>query len=59
MLPSERSERWTWRLGLTVLVLMALFILVWLVGFISRTFRQAVQQRELPPDTDAPFAENS
>jgi Na+-transporting methylmalonyl-CoA/oxaloacetate decarboxylase gamma subunit len=58
MLPSEKSERWAWRLVLTVFVLMALFILVWLVGFISRVFRQAVQQREIPADTDAPLAEN-
>lgn len=50
MLPSEKVERRIRRIGLTILILMALYMLVWLVGFISRIFRSAVEQRELPPE---------
>ena len=50
MLPSERVERRIRRIGLAILILIALYALVWLVGFISRIFRSAVEQREIPPE---------
>jgi len=50
MLPSEKVERLIRRIGLAILVLIALYCLVWLVGFISRIFHRALEQREIPPE---------
>jgi len=57
MLPSERAERFVRRLGCAALILLALYILVWLFGFVSRTFRGAVEQRELPEDARSPLVQ--
>jgi len=50
MLPSERSELWLRRIGYALLVAIALYIVIWVTGFIYRVTRQALQQRELPPE---------
>lgn len=50
MLPSEKSEIWARRVGYAVLVLIGLYILIWVTGFIYRVTRQALQQREPPPE---------
>ena len=44
-------------IGLVILALMALYSLVWLVGFISRIFNRAVEQREIPPEARARVVE--
>lgn len=54
MLPSEKAELFVRRVGYTALILIALFILVWLFGFVSRIFRQVMAQRELPEEARAP-----
>ena len=48
MLPSERSEILVRRLGLTVLVLMALGIAVWVARLVSRTSHRLLEQRAIP-----------
>lgn len=57
MLPSEKAELLVRRVGYALLVLIALYIIVWLFGFISRAFRQAVEQREMPEDARAPLVQ--
>ena len=54
MLPSEKSELWVRRIGYTGLILIALYIIVWLVRFISSTYGKAMEQREIPPEARAP-----
>ena len=57
MLPSEKAELFVRRLGYAVLVLIALYIIVWLFGFVSRAFRQAIDQREIPEDARSPLVQ--
>jgi hypothetical protein len=56
MLPAEKSERWVRRIGYLALILMAIIIIVWLVGFISRVTRMSLEQREAPEEGRAPAA---
>jgi hypothetical protein len=56
MLPAEKTERWVRRIGYLALVLVAAFILLWLVGFINRSVRGYVEQREAPEEGRAPTA---
>ena len=56
MLPSEKSELWVRRIGYTGLILIALYIIVWLVRFISSNYGKAMDQREIPPEARAPAA---
>jgi hypothetical protein len=56
MLPAEKAERWVRRIGYLALVLAAAFILLWLVGFINRSVRGYVEQREAPEEGRAPTA---
>lgn len=51
MLPAEKAERWVRKVGYLALVLIGLYIVVWLVGFIGRTTRQALEQRAVPDET--------
>ncbi|MFB3882113.1 MAG: hypothetical protein ACE149_12670 [Armatimonadota bacterium] len=57
MLPSEKSELWVRRIGIAVLVILALYIVVWLVRFIYGNYHKALQQRQLPPEARAPAVE--
>ena len=57
MLPSEKSELFVRRLGYALLVLIALYIIVWLFGFVSRAFRQAMEQRDVPEDARSPLVQ--
>ena len=57
MLPSEKAERFVRRVGYAVLVLIALYIIVWLFGFVSRAFRQVMEQREIPEDARSPLVQ--
>jgi hypothetical protein len=50
MLPSEKTELWTRRIAYAVLILIALYLLVWLTGFVYRVTRRALQQRQPPPE---------
>jgi len=50
MLPSEKSERWVRRILFAALVLVVLYLLFWLVRFITPIFRGAVRQRQPPPE---------
>jgi hypothetical protein len=54
MLPSEKSELWVRRIGYTGLILIALYIIVWLVRFISSNYGKAMEQREIPAEARAP-----
>ena len=54
MLPSEKSELWVRRIGYTALILIALYIIIWLVQFISSNYGKAMEQREIPPEARAP-----
>ena len=56
MLPAEKTERWVRRIGYLALVLMLAFIILWLVGFINRSVRGYVEQREVPEEGRAPTA---
>jgi hypothetical protein len=56
MLPAEKTERWVRRIGYLALVVVAAFILLWLVGFINRSVRGYVEQREAPEEGRAPTA---
>jgi Na+-transporting methylmalonyl-CoA/oxaloacetate decarboxylase gamma subunit len=55
MLPSEKWELWVRRIGYTVLILMALYIIVWVVRFIGKNYGRAMEQREIPPEARAPI----
>ena len=57
MLPSEKAELLVRRVGYALLVLIALYIIVWLFGYISRIFKQTVQQRDMPEDARAPLVQ--
>ncbi len=48
MLPSERNERLVKRIGLAICIAMAIYILIWLVRFISGTFHRALEPRVAP-----------
>jgi hypothetical protein len=48
MLPSERNEKLVWRISLALIVLMALFVVVWTVRFINRRAQRLLQQRNIP-----------
>ena len=48
MLPSERNEMLVRRVGVTLIVLMALAVLVWVVSFINRRAHRLLQQRSIP-----------
>ena len=48
MLPSERSERLVWRVGLMLLVLMVLFVVFWMVKFVRVRAHRLMQQRNIP-----------
>ena len=56
MLPSEKAERWVRRVGYAVLILIALYIIIWLTGFVLRIVRQAVGQRAISVEGRAPRA---
>jgi Na+-transporting methylmalonyl-CoA/oxaloacetate decarboxylase gamma subunit len=57
MLPSEKAERWVRQVGYAALILIVLYILVWLVRFISGIMRDSLEQREAPPEARAPVVE--
>jgi len=48
MLPSERNERLVKRVGIAICLLMALYIIIWLIRFISGNFHKALEQRNVP-----------
>jgi hypothetical protein len=50
MLPSEKAELWVRRVGYTVLILLALYIVQWIAGFVYRVARQVLEQRRPPPE---------
>ncbi len=50
MLPSEKAELWVRRIGIAILILMALYIAIWGFRFISGRFRKAMEQREFPAE---------
>jgi hypothetical protein len=50
MLPAEKSELWARRIGYGLLLLIALYLLVWLTGFVYRVTRRALEQRQPPPE---------
>jgi len=54
MLPSEKAERWVRRVGYAALILIVLYIIFWVVGFISRIMHRALKQRNLPDDSGVP-----
>lgn len=51
MLPGEKAERLVRRVGYLALVLIGLYIVVWVSGFIWRITRQALEQRAVPDET--------
>ncbi len=59
MLPSEKAERWVRRIGYVALILLVLYIIRWLVGFVGGTARKAVEQREQLPEARAPVLESA
>ena len=59
MLPSEKAERWVRRIGYLALILILLFVIWWLVGFIGRAARRSLEQREAPPEACLPAVETS
>jgi hypothetical protein len=60
MLPSEKAERWVRRIGYAALILLAIYILRWLVGFIGGTAQKALEQREEHlPESRAPVVETT
>lgn len=50
MLPSEKAELWVRRVGYAALVLIAAFILIWMVRFIARVTRDVLEQRNVPTE---------
>lgn len=40
MLPAEKSERWAWRIGVAVLVVVVLYVVIWLFRNVSYSFRR-------------------
>jgi len=57
MLPSEKAELWVRRLGYAALILVVAFILIWMVRFITRITRDALEQRDVPTEGRAPVVE--
>jgi hypothetical protein len=57
MLPSEKAELWERRLGYAALILVVAFILIWMVRFITRITRDALEQRDVPTEGRAPVVE--
>ncbi len=53
MLPAERNERLVRRVGLAICILMAIYIIVWLVRFVSGNFHKALEQRNVPMEDGA------
>ena len=53
MLPAEKHERLVRRVGVIVLVLMAGYIIIWLVRFIGGIAHQALEQRSVPIEEGA------
>ena len=53
MLPGERNERLVRRIGFAILLLMALYVMFWLLRFIGGTFHKAVDQRNVPTEEGA------
>ncbi len=51
MLPGEKAERWVRRVGYLALVLIGLYIVVWISGFIWRVTRQVLEQSAVPDET--------
>jgi hypothetical protein len=51
MLPGEKAERWVRQIGYLALVLIGLYIVVWVSGFIWRVTRQVLVQRAVPDET--------
>jgi len=54
MLPSERAERRVKRIGVIVLIIMALIFLTWMIGLLLRALRGSLEQRKLPEESNAP-----
>ena len=50
MLPAERNERWAWRIGLALLVLVVLFIAIWIYRFVRRNANRVLEQRNSPTE---------
>lgn len=50
MLPAERNERLVKRVGIAICLLMALYIIIWMIRFISGNFHKALEQRNVPVD---------
>ena len=50
MLPSEKIEKWVRRVLFAALILIVLYLVLWLVRFISPIWGRAVQDRQLPPE---------
>ncbi len=40
MLPSEKSERWVWRIGIALLIIAILWIVIWVVRSASRSLHR-------------------
>jgi hypothetical protein len=58
MLPAERNERLVRRVGFAILLLIALYIVIWLVRFVGGITHRALDQRNVPTDEGAvPFVE--
>lgn len=57
MLPSEKAELWVRRVGYAALVVIAAFILTWMVRFIARATRDALEQRNVPTEGRALLVE--
>jgi hypothetical protein len=50
MLPAERNERWVMRIGVAVLILMALFLTIWIARFVKRNADRVMKQRDIPTE---------
>jgi len=53
MLPAERNERLVRRIGFAILVVMALYIIIWVVRFVSGVTHKSLDQREVPTEEGA------
>lgn len=40
MLPSEKSERWAWRIGVAVLVIVILYLVIWVLRNVSHSLHR-------------------
>lgn len=50
MLPSERNERWVRRILFAALILIALYLVLWLIRFVTPIWGRVLQQRQPPPE---------